>query len=105
MKRKYFAAAVILSLVIFSAACGHYGALNNDFGKSYTMAKQGQILNPGASKNLEPVTGLPGKAAAANEAKYIQSFSKGSGSQSSKGFVVPMIPAGAAGMGQDAYDK
>ncbi len=100
MKKKYLIVIFILSLV-FAAGCSHYRALDKDFGKSYNMAKQGQILNPDASKNLKPVTGLSGKAAAANEEKYLNSFGKAPDGQS-KGYVVPMIPAG---MGQDANDK
>ena len=104
MKIKYYVAAVTL-IFAFTAGCSHYRALDKEYGSSYNMAKQGQILNPGASKNPEPVTGLNGNAAGANEEKYIQSFSKGSGSQASKSFVVPIIPAGTAGMGQDVYGK
>ncbi len=104
MRIKYYVTAVTL-IFAFTAGCSHYGTLGKDYGMSYSMAKQGQILNPGASKNPEPVTGLNGNAAGANEEKYIQSFSKGSGGQASKGFVVPMIPAGTAGMGQDVYGK
>ncbi len=99
---------ICLTLILLSfvgAAGCTYGALTNDYGKSYTMAKQGQILNPQASKNLQPVTGLSGKAAAAGEEKYIQSFSATSNGKATKGVAMPVIPAGSAGTGQDVYGK
>lgn len=100
--RKTCYAAVVLT-ILFLAGCAHYGALEDDFGKSYDMAKYGQTLNPGASKNLEPVTGLNGEASEANMDKYIESFGKTSKKPATKGFVV--MPADTTGMGQDAYGK
>lgn len=101
---KKICSVLILLSVVGAGGCT-YGALTNDYGKSYTMAKEGQILNPGATKNLQPVTGLSGKAAAASEEKYIQSFAVSSNGKASKGFALPVIPAGTAGTGQDVYGK
>jgi hypothetical protein len=81
--RKSCYTTVILT-ILFSAGCAHYGALEDDFGKSYRMARDGQILNPEASKNLTPVTGLNSKAADAAVNKYIDSFSKGGTEQAAK---------------------
>ncbi len=92
--------AIVLS-ILFTAGCAHYGALEGDYGKSYTMAKQGQILNPGASKNLEPVTGLDSRASEAVMKKYIGSFSKKSCEQQQQGFT--LMPAGTTGT--DTYGK
>ncbi len=103
MQKKYYATVVVL-IMLATGGCGHYGALEEDYGKSFNQAKAGQILNPQASKNLQPVTGLSGEAAAASEAKYLQSFGKTSQKPASKSFVVPVIPGGA-GAGQDAYGK
>lgn len=36
--------------------------LSEDFGQSFRWARENQILNPQASRNLEPVTGMDGKA-------------------------------------------
>lgn len=90
MRIKYSAAIALMFLLV--TGCAHYGALDEDRGKSYNMAKQGQILNPDASKNLKPVTGLHGAAVAANEEKYIASFRKTAQKAAPKSFVVPMIP-------------
>ena len=99
MRRAYYAAAVLV--FIFTAGCAHYGALEEDYGKSFNTAKYGQILNPGASKNLEPVTGLNGKATEAVMKKYVDSFSK-SGEQSAQQGC-PQTPASTTGT--DTYGK
>jgi hypothetical protein len=50
--------------------------LDMNFGKSFESAKNNQILNPEAGKNLEPVVGLDGQAAESNVNKYKKSFEK-----------------------------
>jgi len=50
--------------------------LNMNFGKSLETAKNNQILNPDAGKNLEPVVGLNGEAAEHGVDKYKKSFEK-----------------------------
>ncbi len=103
MKRIYYIGVVLI--VLFAAGC-HYGALTKDYGKSYDMAKYGQILNPEASKNLKPVTGLNGQAETEVMKKYIDSFSKSGEQAVQQSFaVVPMTPTGTAGTGQDVYGK
>ncbi len=102
MKGIYYIGVVLI--VLFAAGC-HYGALTKDYGKSYDMAKYGQILNPQASKNLEPVTGLSGRAAEANMQKYIKSFSQAPAGQSQPSFAVPLMSTSTGGMGQDVYGK
>jgi hypothetical protein len=47
-----------------------------DHGTSYKLAKYGQILNPEAEKNLEPVTGLEGPTTEIIMDKYRKSFEK-----------------------------
>lgn len=101
MKRTYYAAAVLA--ILFTAGCAHYGALEDDYGKSFNTAKDGQILNPKASNNLEPVTGLNGKAMEAIMNKYIESFSKKSSEQpAQQGFT--LTPVGST-TGTDTYGK
>lgn len=104
--RKRCCAAAILSMLL-AAGCNHYGAIENNFGKSYEMAKQGQILNPDASKNLKPVTGLGGKASEAAAKKYADSFSGGNSHQTTQpGFaVVPVAPFGTGETDHDVNAK
>ena len=47
-----------------------------DFGTSYKLAKYGQILNPDAEKNLEPVIGLDGLTTGIIVDKYRKGFEK-----------------------------
>jgi len=47
-----------------------------DFGTSYHLAKYGQILNPEAGKNLDPVTGLDGRTSEIVVDKYRKGFEK-----------------------------
>ena len=50
--------------------------LNMNYAKSFESAKNNQILNPDAGKNLEPVVGLNGEAAEHGVDKYKRSFEK-----------------------------
>ncbi len=107
MKRRTVATAIAL-VVLITAGCGHYGALTKDYGNSYNRAKQGQILNPAASNNLAPVTGLPAKAAEATMMKYIDSFAppQGAASQGAQSLLMTPISSGvASGTGQNAYGQ
>jgi hypothetical protein len=105
MRKKYYAAAVLVILI--TAGCSHYGAIDKNWGKSYDSATSGQILNPQASKNLKPETGLNGNAADAAMKKYVNSFSVSSQtSQGPQGFALtPIVPTEGAGMGQNVYGK
>ncbi len=93
--------AAVVSAILFTAGCAHYGALEDDYGKSYTAAKNGQILNPGASKNLEPVMGLSGKASEAAMKKYTDSFNAKDCNKSDQQGIV-LMPTKA---GTDIYGK
>ena len=50
--------------------------LDMNWGKSFESAKNNQILNPDAGKNLDPVLGLDGTAADYAVGKYKESFKK-----------------------------
>jgi hypothetical protein len=105
MRGNYFATVVLILLI--TSGCGHYGALTKDYGNSYNMAKSGQILNPGASKNLKPVTGLPGIAADATMKSYAASFAAPSGQAGQAGqapSALLMTPL-SLGAGKDVYGK
>jgi len=99
---------VIILLVAFSASasagCCNPGCSScrceprNDFGKAYTLAMAGQILNPDAETNLEPVEGINGRAAANIMQKYVDSF-KATPQSSSGGITavaVSQSPGGSA---------
>lgn len=53
-------AAMFLVIELFAACASR---LEMDYGNSFRLAKEQQILHPEAGDNLEPVTGLDGKAA------------------------------------------
>ena len=53
-------AIVIIPLTL--SACRH-STLDKYWGDSQEMARNGQIANPDASKNMEPVEGFDGKTA------------------------------------------
>ncbi len=101
MKRKYYVTAVFIPIFAFMVGCTHYGALESDYGKSYDMARHDQVLNPAASINLQPVTGLNGKATEAVMNKYIGSFSKGAEQPAQQG--ITLMPASPTGT--DTYGK
>ncbi len=99
MRRTCYAAVVFTMLV--ATGCAHYGALEDEDGVSYNAAKSGQILDPGASKNLEPVMGMSGKAAEAAMKQYTDSFNKKEcGKPDQQGFM--LMPATT---GTDIYGK
>ncbi len=50
--------------------------LDMNWGKSFESAKNNQILNPDAGKNLDPVVGLDGTAAEYAVGKYKESYKK-----------------------------
>ncbi len=102
MRGKYFASVVLILLI--TAGCGHYGALTKDYGNSYYMSKSGQILNPAASKNLKPVTGLPGTAGDATMKKYTESFVTAGPGQQQAPSTLLMTPL-SVGAGKDVYGK
>lgn len=105
MKKRWCAAVILI--VFITAGCSYYGALKKDYGNSYNAAKYGQILNPGASKNLTPVTGLSDKAAEGAMKKYADSFSSSNQApQTPQSFAItPIVPTEGAGVGQNVYGK
>jgi len=78
--------AITTTLLAFSA-CGKKPffeketMLDRNWGHAYESAKSNQILNPEASKNLDPVTGMDGQAAEEIINGYRSDF-KGRSSQS-----------------------
>jgi hypothetical protein len=58
------------------ASCAAPTRLETDYGTSYKLQKYNQIANPDAEKNLKPVEGLDGQAAAAAMTKRQKEFEK-----------------------------
>jgi len=55
------AAIIMISILLYG--CSNHSMLSKKWGSSYELAKNGQIANPDASKNMEPVEGFDGKTA------------------------------------------
>ena len=73
---------LIAALAILLGCGGNHTAqsgtmLEKNWGKSFEEAKSNQILNPQASKNLNPVVGLNGQAAENIMQKYKDEFEAG----------------------------
>ena len=65
---------LIASLLIFSGCGTRETMLAKNWGSSFESAKQSQILNPEAGKNLDPVVGLDGQAVENIVEEYRQGF-------------------------------
>ena len=70
----------IIAILSFAAglliSCAAPTRLETDYGTSYKLQKYNQIANPDAEKNLKPVEGLDGQAAAAAMTKRQKEFEK-----------------------------
>jgi hypothetical protein len=98
-------ATVTVLICLMMGGCATYGALEEDYGNSYRAARNVQILDAAASKNLAPVEGLSGAAAEGALKKYTESFAPSDQTmQQSQMMQQPPLSAGT-GMGQDAYGK
>jgi hypothetical protein len=84
---------IVLSIIMLTVtalvcgACATPSKVADNWGTSYYAQKQGQTVNPDASKNLQPVEGLYGQAAEAAMGQYLKSFSgkAGQGQSSTTG--------------------
>ena len=77
---------MILAVMCFSMLAGILGCsesgvlieretlLDQNWGRAYETAKYNQMLNPDASKNLNPVQGLDGIASDHSTTRYENSF-------------------------------
>lgn len=75
MNRKYFNVLFSGALVLLATGCVQRApVLDSQFGAAVTMLKAQQILNPGASRNPDPVTGMDGKAAKSAYDEYQKSY-------------------------------
>ena len=67
---------LIAALSIYSGCANKETKLERNWGTSFESAKQSQILNPEAEKNIDPVAGLDGQAAKITIDKYRTSDKK-----------------------------
>ncbi len=74
MRRAAFCILSITLAIFLLSACAAPTRLDKDYGKSVKQARINQILDPEAEKNLEPVTGMDGKAAQASIERYRKTF-------------------------------
>lgn len=64
--------AVLLASLL--TACSSTPYLDSRFGEAVNMAKAQQTINPEASQDMDPVTGIDGKAAKEGIDRYHESF-------------------------------
>ena len=79
----FFSMIIVTALVC--SACATPSKVADNWGTASYAQKQGQIVNPEASKNLQPVEGLYGQAAEAAMGQYLKSFTGQSGQGQSYG--------------------
>ncbi len=59
---------------LLTACAATTPALDANFGNAVRQARSAQTLNPNASSNPDPVLGIDGKAGAAAQDRYQESF-------------------------------
>jgi len=74
MRRTAICILCIVFTIFLISACARPTRLDRDYGRSVKQARLNQILDPEAEKNLEPVTGLDGRAAQGGIEKYRKTF-------------------------------
>jgi hypothetical protein len=79
--------------IFLISACAQPTRLDKNYGRSLKQARLNQILDPEAEKNLEPVTGLDGKAAQTSIEKYRKAF------EQPRELPQPLIQIGAGAQG------
>lgn len=70
---------IIVGLFLFTGCSKDFQSetlLDRNWGKSFETAKQNQILNPEAGKNLAPVVGMDGQSEEKIIEKHEQSFER-----------------------------
>jgi len=63
-------------MVMAGSGCSRPTQLGAKTGTAYGLAKHGQILNPDAGENLEPVVGMEGNVAETAMENYRKGFEK-----------------------------
>ena len=91
MRRAAICILCIVFTVFLISACAGPTRVDKNFGRSVKQARINQVLDPEAERNLEPVTGLDGKAANAGIEKYRMTFE---GSRAGGSPPVPPVDIG-----------
>lgn len=73
---KRMAIFAILTGLLIASGCAGPTRLESDFGTSHKLMHVNQVLNPDASKNLQPVSGMDGVAARNGLERYRREFEK-----------------------------
>lgn len=75
MKTRHILTLLALSLTLALAGCAQRTpVLDSQFGAAVTMLKAQQIVNPEASRNTDPVSGMDGRAASSAYGEYQKSY-------------------------------
>ncbi len=74
VKFHFILAALLASVALAGCATPQKSALDDHFGEAVNAAKAAQIINPDASLNTDPVTGVDGQAAKGAVDRYHKSF-------------------------------
>jgi len=105
MARRVVSVFAIITALTIVAGCGGktlcaWYPTNTDqnWGRSYEMAKFNQILNPQAGENLDPVEGVPGRVGEKVVANYEKSFEGKAAKQS-----VNLNLGSISGIGESKY--
>ena len=99
MNKTHIVLSVIMIIVtaLVCGACATPSRVADNWGTAYYAQKQGQIVNPDASKNLQPVEGLYGQAAEAAMGQYLKSFTGKEGQGQSGGSQLGTLGIGIYG--------
>jgi hypothetical protein len=87
----------ILSIMVWGCAGNLPQAERTDLfdshqGKSFESAMSEQVLNPEAGKELAPIVGFDGKAAAANMEKYREVLRRAEKAEETAGVGLQLMP-------------
>lgn len=75
MKRNHFCAmALSLTVMAMSGCVQRAPMLESQMGNSVTLLRAQQIMNPEASRNTDPASGINGKEAQSAYGQYQKSF-------------------------------
>ena len=75
MNRTHFRCASVLCVLLVVTGCvSTTPRLDSHFGEGVNMVKAQQTLNPDASSNTEPVTGMDGRTAKSAYEEYQNSY-------------------------------
>ncbi len=97
MRRAALTILITLLAIFLISACAQPTRLDKNYGRSFKQARLNQILDPEAGKNLEPMTGLDGKAAQASIEKYRRAF------ESPHETAQPLVQIGTQGKPSTSY--